>query len=166
MDYKKHIRENPTKNRCDLTLLLGNHRIFNSLIKDMAKNFFSLKIDKVVALDSMGFIFGAGVAQELKAGLCLIRKPDKIAWNTISTYYTDYTKEKKGFEIAEGSISPGENILIVDDWSETGAQLKAAIFLVEQLKGNIVGISCANIDDRVKDDKIISKYKLNSVINY
>jgi adenine phosphoribosyltransferase len=166
MDYKKYIRENATKKRCDLTLLLGNHQLFNSLIKDMAKPFLSSKVDKVVALDATGFIFGTGVAQALKVGLCLIRKPGKIAWDTKSTFYTDYTKERKGFEIAKDAISPNENILIVDDWSETGAQLKAAIFLVEQAKGNVIGISCANIDDRVKGDKIISKYKLSSAINY
>jgi len=166
MDYKKYIREKETKNRCDMTLLLGNHQVLNNLIKDMAKPFLSSRVKKVVAIEATGFIFGMGVAQELKAGLCLIRKPNKLAWDTKKTSFTDYTKEKKGFEIASDAILPTENILIVDDWSETGAQLKAAIFLVEQAKGNIVGISCANIENRVKNDKMISKYKLNSVINY
>ena len=166
MDYKRYIREKETKNRCDMTLLLGNYLVLNNLIKDMAKPFLSSGIKKVVAIEATGFIFGMGVAKELKAGLCLIRKPNKLAWDTKKTEFTDYTKERKGFEIASDAILPNENILIVDDWSETGSQLKAAIFLVEQMKGNIVGISCANIDDLVKKDKLITKYKLNSVINY
>jgi len=166
MNYKKYIREKKSKNRCDLTLLLNNYQVLNSLIKDMATPFLSSRVNKVVALGAMGFIFGTGVAQELKVGLCIIRKLNKIAWDTKSTFFTDYTKERKGVEIAKDAILPNENILIVDDWSETGAQLKAAIFLVEQAKGNIIGISCANIDNRAKNDKMISKYKLNSVINY
>ncbi len=166
MNYKKYIREHKEKNRCDFTLLLGNYQLFDSLIKDMAQPFLSSKVDKVVGLEAMGFIFGAGIAQELKAGLCLIRKPNKIAWNIKSTEFTDYSKEKKIFEIASDAILPNENILIVDDWSETGAQLKAAIFLVEQLKGNIIGITCAHIDNRAKNNPEISKYKLHSAINY
>ncbi|MFA5050853.1 MAG: phosphoribosyltransferase family protein [Patescibacteria group bacterium] len=166
MDYKKYIREMKTKNRCDLTLLLANFKVLDNLIKDMARPFLHSKIDKVVALEAMGFIFGTGVARELKAGLCLIRKPNKIAWSTESIDFTDYTKQRKCFEIAKSAILPNEKVLIVDDWSETASQLKAAIFLVEQAKGIIVGISCVNIDDQAKNDKIISKYKLNSVINY
>jgi adenine phosphoribosyltransferase len=166
MDYKKYIREDGTKNRCDMTLLLGDHDALTSLVKDMAKPFLATKVDKVVALEALGFVFGMGVAQELKAGLCLIRKPNKIAWSTRSVEFIDYTTERKTFEIADGSILPGENVVIVDDWSETGAQLKAAIALVEQAKGKIVGISCANIDERAKKDKGISRYKLDSVINY
>lgn len=165
MDYKKFIREHKTKNRCDLTLLLSNHQALSNLIKDMANPFRSYQIDKVVALEAMGFIFGAAIAQELKSGLCLIRKQNKIAWETITTTCVDYTNEEKIFEIAKDAILPNENVLIVDDWSETGAQLKAAIALVEQAKGNIVGITCANIDKRVKSDAIISKYKVYSVIN-
>lgn len=166
MDYKKYIREHKTKNRCDMTLLLGNHQVLSSLIKDLAKPFRTSGVDKIVAIEATGFIFGMGVAQELKAGLCLIRKPNKLAWDTRGTEFTDYSKEKKGSEIASDAILPNENILIVDDWSETGAQLKAAIFLVEQARGKIVGIACANIEERVKNDPVISKYKLNSVINY
>lgn len=149
-----------------MTPLLNSRPALSSLIKDMARPFLSSEVDKVVCIEAMGFIFGMGVVQELKAGLCLIRKHDKIAWDIKSAEFTDYTGERKIIEIADDAIMPGEKVLIVDDWSETGAQLKAAIFLVEQAKGKIVGITCANIDERVKKDEIISKYKLNSVINY
>lgn len=63
-------------------------------------------------------------------------------------------------------LEKNENVLIVDDWSETGAQLKAAIALVEQAQGNIIDITCANIDNQVKQDAVISKYKIYSAINY
>lgn len=166
MNYKNYIREKKSKNRCDMTLLFGKYKVFNALIKKMAKPFMYSKVDKVVAIEASGFIFGTGVANELKAGLCLIRKPNKLAWDTKKTKFTDYSKVKKGFEIVSDALLPNENILIVDDWSETGAQLKAAISLIEQARGNIVGISCAHIDGRVKNDTFLSKYKLHSAISY
>lgn len=166
MNCKNYIREKKLKNRCDMTLLFGNYKVFNALIKKMAKPFMCSKVDKVVAIEASGFIFGTGVAHELKTGLCLIRKPNKLAWDTKKTELTDYSKVKKEFEIASDAILPNENILIVDDWSETGAQLKAAILLIEQARGNIVGISCVHIDGRVKNDAFLSKYKLHSTIAY
>lgn len=166
MNYKKYIREKSGKNRCDLTLLMGDYEVFSNLIKDMTRPFNTFRIDKVAALEATGFALGAGVASDLKAGLVLTRKADKIAWSAKSSDFTDYTNEKKVFEIADDAIKPDENILIVDDWSETGAQLKAAISLIEQLGGNIIGVTCINIDDRVKKDKLLSKYKLHSTIQY
>jgi len=165
MNYKKYIREKKSKNRCDLTLLFGNYSALNTLFEEMAKPFISVKVDKIVAIEATGFIFGAGVAKELEVGLCLIRKPNKLAWDVNRVEFTDYTKKKKGLEIAKDAILPNEKVVIVDDWSETGAQLKAAIYLVEQLGGNVVGISCAQIDERVKRDATLLKYKLNSVMN-
>ena len=59
---------------------------------------------------------------------------------------------KKTFEINLGSIKKGERILIVDEWIETGAQVKAAIKLIEKQGGTVIGISalCAQKSPRTK----------------
>jgi adenine phosphoribosyltransferase len=166
MDYKKYIREMAQKNRCDLTQLMSNSEVFNNAVKDLANPFLSSGVNKVVAVDAMGFAFGAGVALELNAGLVLARKAEKIAWTTKTTSFHDYSGERKELEIADDAIKPNEKILIVDDWAETGAQLKAAIFLAEELGGNVVGISCVNMDNPVRNDITLSKYNLHSIIDY
>lgn len=166
MDLKKLIREMSGKNRCDLTQLFAGPRALQYLITTLAEPFRDAKINKVVALEAIGFVLGAGVALELKAGLVLIRKQDKIAWTTRSVEFTDYTHKTKRFEIADDAILPGDKILIVDDWTETGAQLKAAISLVEQMGGIVSGISCLNVDPQAKSDKTLSNYRLYSVIEY
>lgn len=166
MNLKKFIREMKGKNRVDLTLLAADPTAIKYLIDSMARPFLNSKIDKVVALEAIGFIFGARVAFELNAGLVMIRKGGNIPWTTESLVFSDYTNTTKRFEIAADAIGPDEKILIVDDWSETGAQLKAAITLVEQLGGHVTGIACLNIDPRAKNDKILSRYNLFSVIQY
>ncbi|MCP4706737.1 MAG: hypothetical protein GY865_19235 [candidate division Zixibacteria bacterium] len=166
MDLKKYIREMDGKNRVDLTLLAGNVDALKYLIRSMAEPFQNSQIDKIVALEAMGFLFGAGVAFELNAGLVMIRKKDKIPWATKEFWFTDYSHKEKKFEIADDAIKPNEKILIVDDWSETGTQLKAAISLIEEQDGIVTGISCLNIDPQAKNDKILSNYNMYSVIEY
>ena len=56
--------------------------------------------------------------------------------------------------------------LVVDDWSETGAQLKAACHLVERLQGHVVGAALLHIDEPVWRDPELSKYKLHHLFDY
>lgn len=154
------------KNRVDLTLLAGNPEALQFLIKSMARPFVNYNIDKVVALEAMGFLFGAGVALELGTGVVMIRKGDSVPWTTKSAEFTDYTNKTKHFEIADDVLKPNDKILIVDDWSETGAQLKAAISLVEKMDGIVSGVACLNIDPQARADKVLSNYNMFSVIEY
>ena len=110
MDLKKYIREMDGKNRVDLTLLAGDPEALKYLIKEMAKPFLDSKIIKVVALEAMGFLFGAGVANELSAGVVMLRKKGKIAWSTKEFWFTDYTHKKKSLEIADDALKPNDKI--------------------------------------------------------
>ena len=154
------------KNRVDLTLLAGNPDALQFLLKSMAEPFLNSHIDKVAGLESMGFVFGAGVALELGTGVVMIRKGDNVPWTTKSVEFTDYTNKTKSFQIADYAIKLNEKILIVDDWSETGAQLKAAISLIEEMGGIVKGISCLNIDPQVRNDRMLSQYNMFSSIDY
>ncbi len=162
IDFRKYIKEG--KNRCDLSSLFLDHVAFNEAIKEMSEPFRLSSIDKVVALDSLGFVFGSRIAQELDVGLILFRKEGKIPVAKKIITFTDYTKIPKAFEVISDAITSGDRVLIIDEWSETGSQIKAAVSLVEQCGGIVAGISCFNIDISVKKDKELSKYKIYSLI--
>ncbi len=166
MDYKDYIRGQKGQKRVDMTLLFKNLQIFESLIKDMIDPFKDAKIDKVAAIDAMGFIFGTSVAKALDVGLALIRKRNTIAWSVKSNEFSDYSGITKELEIADDAVQPGDHILIIDDWSETGTQLRTAIKLVEQAGGIVSGASLVHIDEKVLRDKKLSKYKLHSAVTY
>ncbi|MDX9973180.1 MAG: phosphoribosyltransferase family protein [FCB group bacterium] len=163
-NYRDYVR--PGKGRCDLSGILADPEAMTSLTEDMSAPFLEVAIDKVVALDAIGFVFGARIAQRLNTGLVLMRKPGKLSVETRSISFSDYTKTDKSFEIAADAIKPNESVLIVDDWSETGAQLKAAAALVESIGGKVVGLTCINIDSPVCKDEALSKYRMHSVIEY
>ncbi len=164
MDFKKYVRD--VKGRSDLTDIFIDPVVFSSVIAEMAKPFLNERVDKVVALDALGFVFGSRIAEEFNAGLVLMRKSGKLAIDKkISVPFVDYSGTNKTFEIPVGVINDGDQTLIVDDWSETGTQLKVAVELVESVGGKVMGITCFNIDKEVRADIRFSKYRLSSVIN-
>lgn len=162
IDYTKYVTGK--KEWIDMTKLLLDPVIFNSLIDDMCQPFLNKRVDKVAAIDAMGFVFGSRIAEKLGVGLVLIRKGGKIEIEKKSLTFTDYSKTEKSLEMATIALKNGERVLVVDEWSETGAQLKNAIKLVEISGGKVVGISCVNVDERVKKDPVLSKYIIHSVM--
>jgi len=62
---------------------MGNFEAFNYAIESIADHFRTFHIDKVAAIEARGFIFGAPIAKELKAGFVPIRKPGKLPFDVV-----------------------------------------------------------------------------------
>jgi len=141
-DLKKVIREIPDFPKpgilfYDITTLLAHGPSFRLAVDRIADRFASQKIDRVLAIDARGFLFGAGVAYKLGVGLAPVRKKGKLPFRTISaTYELEYGSDS--IEIHEDAIKPGERVLIVDDLLATGGTAGAAIELVRRSKGEVV----------------------------
>ncbi|HFD0900146.1 phosphoribosyltransferase family protein, partial [Streptococcus suis] len=89
------------------------------------------------------------IAKELGVGFIGVRKGDKLPYakeEIISTHFTDYSGQDKSFEISKSSIVRNKRVLIVDDWIETGSQMKALIALLEKLDCSIIGLATIGID--------------------
>ena len=122
----------------DITPMLAHGEALHTAASLLASPFDS--IDLVVAIESRGFILGAPVALELGAGLVPVRKPGKLPYKTISeSYALEYGTNT--LEMHIDAIKPGQRVLIVDDLLATGGTVGAAIKLVEELGGEIAGIS-------------------------
>lgn len=163
--YDAYINKK-TKKRYDLTPLFEDAAVFKTLIEDLTTPFKGKKIDKIAALDASGFVIGSGVALRLKKGIILIRKKGKypVAENTLlRASYTDYSKTEKTFEMKKSSIKKGEQILIVDDWIETGAAVNAAIHLVEKAGGIIAGVSVLHANKNRNTEILFKKYNCHSI---
>ena len=143
--------------RGDITPLLADKDAFKKAIDEMAKPFLDKKIDKIVGLDSRGFILGGAMANMMKIGFIPIRKSGKLPSKVFSATGKDY-KGKVVLEIHQNAIKKGERVLIVDDWLETGGQSKLAIKLIEKLGGKVIGITVL-VDDSSKAIKVyLRKY--------
>lgn len=163
--YDKHINKNTT-GRYDVTPLFENPEVFSRLIGDLIEPFKNIKFNKIVGLDALGFVLGGAIAIRMKKGFVPVRKEGKlpgVEGTVVRTSFVDYSKNSKTFEINRNSIKKGDKVLIVDEWIETGTQLKASIKLIEKLGGKVIGISALNIDKNDKTRLLFEKYNLQPI---
>jgi adenine phosphoribosyltransferase len=67
-----------------------------------------------------------------------VRKPKKLPWKTASvTYQLEYGTDQ--LEIHQDAVKKGQRVLICDDLLATGGTAAAAVTLVRQLGGDVVG---------------------------
>ena len=149
--------------RYDVTPLFADPEAFNSLLDDLASEFSAEEFDAVAAIDALGFILGAGIAQRFGKGLITIRKGGKLPVQAHAVGFVDYTGKSKSLELRKGAFLPGSRLLLVDEWIETGAQVNAAIQLIEMSRGKVVGIASINMDDNEGTQGLLAKYKCCTV---
>lgn len=151
----------------DITPLLADAAGLALAVELMANPFRKLHVDLVVGAESRGFIFGTAIAQSLNAGFVPVRKPGKLPHTRKSkTYALEYgndTMEMHADALMGGS---GEHrVLMVDDLLATGGTMKACCDLVQDLGGQIIGISVLieltllNGRERVKPHDVASVLK-------
>lgn len=128
----------------DITTLLKDPVGLRLTVHELVNRYTGMKIDKVAGIESRGFIVGAPLAHMLGVGFVPIRKKGKLPAETIGhDYELEYGTDR--IEIHTDAISPGENVLLVDDLIATGGTAEAAAMLIEKIGGNIV--ECAFVID-------------------
>ena len=121
----------------DITTLLKDPEGLRESINKLVDRYKDLNIDKIVAIESRGFIIGAPLAYLLNVGLILVRKPGKLPAETINQdYKLEYGTDR--IEVHVDAIEEGEKVLIVDDLIATGGTAEATVRLVQKMKGDIV----------------------------
>jgi adenine phosphoribosyltransferase len=142
-DYIRDIPDFPKQGILfrDITTLLKEEKVFKEAINRLADKFKGKKIDRVVAVESRGFIFGSVLAYKLGAGFIPVRKKGKLPADTISASY-GLVYGVDTLEMHLDALRPNDRVLIVDDLLATGGTVKAVVDLVKQLKGKITGVVC------------------------
>ena len=165
--YIRSIRDFPIKGIMfrDITTLLKDPEAVKETLRQLLDFTKGKKIDKVVGVESRGFIFGAMLANELKAGFVPIRKPGKLpAERETQTYQLEYGLDK--IEIHKDAISDGDTILIHDDLLATGGTAEAACKLVEKLGGKVVQLSFLIELSFLNGREKLRNYNVESLIIY
>ncbi len=124
----------------DITPLLLDPILLDAVVQQICDEFRSADVEKVMAIESRGFIFGAPVALRLGVGLVLARKAGKLPWKRHRVEYAlEYGTDV--IEVHVDSIAKGERVLVVDDVLATGGTAEAAGRVVEQAGGQLVGMA-------------------------
>ncbi len=170
MDLKQKIRDIPDFPKRgiifkDITTLLDDAAAFKQSVDDLAAHYADKNIDVVACVEARGFIFGAPIAYKLGAGLAVIRKPGKLPYKTHAMSY-DLEYGTDTLHIHQDAITPGQRVLIIDDLLATGGTIGAVIQMIEQLKGNIIGIGFLIELGFLNGRDKLAGHEIFSLINY
>lgn len=169
-DLKKYIRAVPDFpkrgiNFYDITTLLGNPEGFRLAIDQLVDYVSSRSVEKIIVVESRGFLFGGPICDRLGIGIVPVRKPGKLPAATISEEYSlEYGKDK--LEIHCDAISDGDRIVIIDDLIATGGSVRAVCNLVERLGGEVVGIGAVIDLSFLPWRKKLAGYDVKCLISY
>jgi adenine phosphoribosyltransferase len=163
----RDIKDFPTEGILfkDITTLLKEPQAFKYVVTELALHYLQERVELVVAVESRGFIFGGALAAELGAGFIPVRKLGKLPGKTIEVEYElEYGRD--ALAIHEDAIKPGQRVLAVDDLLATGGTMAAALRLIEQLGGQVVGVAFLIELGFLRGREKLKNYPLHSLIVY
>lgn len=141
----------------DISTLLLDPWGFKRVIDEFVAHYRYSPIDKVVAIESRGFVVGGALAHHLGCGFVMARKKGKLPGKVARVEY----KLEYGSDIIEmhdDSLRKGERCLVVDDLLATGGTCDATCRLVEQLGGQVVGCAFIVALPDLKGHERINRY--------
>ena len=121
----------------DITPVLNDPVLFRASIDLFLERCRGSKIDKIVAIDARGFVFGSAVAYELGVGFVPIRKRGKLPYRTEAAKYSLEYGEAE-MEVHIDAIRVGERVVLVDDLLATGGTSAAAAVLIRKAGGDLL----------------------------
>jgi adenine phosphoribosyltransferase len=170
LDLKSRIRDIPDFPKKgilfrDITTLLKDELAFQKVIDKLSAYYEDEDVEKVVGIESRGFIFGAPLAYTLEAGFIPVRKPGKLPSDIYEAKYElEYGTDT--LTIHQDAVTPGQRVLVVDDLLATGGTMCATLDLLKQLGAVVVGVAfLIELRDLKGRDKLAG-YNVLSLISY
>ena len=146
MDLKDHIRQIPDFPKpgiqfYDISTLLQHAEAWRTTIDQMCEAVAEHKPERLIGIESRGFLVAAPLAIRLNCGFTMVRKQNKLPGETIQhTYNLEYGTDT--VEIQADAIMPGQRVVVVDDLLATGGTMAAAISLLRKVGADVRAAAC------------------------
>ncbi len=149
----------------DITTLLGDASGLRDTLDALTAPYLGAGIDRVVGIESRGFILAAAMADRLHAGFVPIRKPGKLPSSRLGeSYALEYGTDT--LEIHDDALGPAHRVLLVDDVLATGGTARAAVNLVRRLGSTLHGAAFLIELDFLKGRDKLAGTTVSSLLHY
>jgi adenine phosphoribosyltransferase len=169
MDLNDYIRDIPDFPKPgivfkDITPLLANAEALRWTVDHFAARYRG-RVDMVLGIESRGFLLGSALAYAMGVGLTLVRKQGKLPSSTNSAEYElEYGRDT--LEIHSDAFGHPCRVLVVDDLLATGGTARAAVDLVEQLRGEVVACTFILELSFLEGRKRLEPRPVDSILQY
>ena len=169
-ELKEKIREVPDFPKpgilfYDVTTLLKDPDGLRQIIQILTDRYRGLGIEKVLGIESRGFILAPPVACNIGAGFVPVRKQGKLPSETLSlTYDLEYGQDS--LEIHRDAIQDGQKVLIVDDLIATGGTAAATSKMAKQLGADVVELAFLVELEALQGRQKLDGFGVYSILKY
>lgn len=160
MDLKAHIRQIPDFPKrgilfYDISTLLQRPDAFQAAIDGMADLVAPYRPERLIGIESRGFILSAPLALRLGIGLTMVRKRGKLPGSVVGhAYNLEYGSDT--IEVSADLIPAGSRVVVVDDLIATGGTAAATVQLLRKIGAEPVAavflIELTKLNGRAKLD--------------
>ncbi len=149
----------------DITPILSDGQLFRLAVTIFSERYQRKSVERIVAIDARGFLFGGALAHYLGIGLSVVRKAGKLPYKTHEIEYElEYGKGTLQMHI--DGVEKNQRVVIIDDLLATGGTAGAAAQLVEKCGAEIVELAFLVELDFLKGREKLEKYPVFSAIRY
>jgi adenine phosphoribosyltransferase len=137
MDLKGHIRQIPDFPKrgilfYDISTLLQRPDAFQAAVDRMADLIAPYRPERLIGIESRGFILAAPLALRLGVGLTMVRKRGKLPGSVVvHAYNLEYGSDT--IEVSADLIPAGSRVVVVDDLIATGGTAAATVELLAKV---------------------------------
>ena len=151
----------------DINPLISDGNALKYISDEFYRRFIAEKPSVIAGIESRGFIIATCIAMRFGLGVIMIRKAGKLPGKTSrQSYQIEYGTDE--IELQQGSLSPGQNVIIADDLIATGGTALAAARLVCNEGANVSGFAFMIELNGLKGATSLRKlgYNIQSLIVY
>lgn len=137
----------------DVWAIFRDAEALRVVVRALAEPFRGKGVAAVCGIESRGFLLGGATAVELGVGFVPVRKAGGLFPGVKVTHATapDYRGVVNTLRMQRAALAPGDRVVLVDDWIQTGSQVRAVRALIAECGAELVG--CSVIVDELTDQR-------------
>jgi adenine phosphoribosyltransferase len=124
----------------DISPLLADPKAFQLSVDALAELAAQRNVDRVIGIESRGFLWGVPLAMKLDVGFVPLRKAGKLPGPKLRRRSYDLEYGQATLELQDAELTGAKNVLIVDDLLATGGTARAAAELVGDANVRVAGL--------------------------
>jgi adenine phosphoribosyltransferase len=135
----------------DIWAIFRDAAALRVVVHALAQPYATDNVTAVCGIESRGFLLGGAVAVQLGTGFVPIRKEKGLFPGAKVSRATapDYRGHSHILRMQQSAVNPGDRLVLVDDWIETGSQVTAARDMISNCGAQLIG--CSVIVDQMTD---------------